>query len=193
MDSKSLNMMNLLTSKIFHDLGNISALLGFFVSLNKEKPEKIDFNELIEINRKFLVTLAILKYAFLPGEHDENAFEYLKEYFLERKLSINFEIDEFLFWQDHLTITTHVLIVLSKTLYDGATVKILQKSENNIEFIIKSNSNVAQSDLEQFADVSKKGNIHLMLLQEMLEKNKLCCVYKFLTEKDCVLKYSPST
>ena len=136
MDFNNSSVINLLISKVFHDLGNVSALLNFFVELNKENPKEADFSELEQINRRNITTIAVLKYAFLTGEQDENTFTNLKDYFFARKIELDLAIDTFCFCENSLKITVHTLMLLSKIVYSGAKIS-LQNQQDKLLFNCK--------------------------------------------------------
>lgn len=192
MNFNGSNMINLLIYKIFHDIGNSSALLNFFVGFNRDKPNNIDFSELIEINHRSLVVLSVLKYAFLPGEQDEKTFDNLKDYFAARKIDLKFEIDEFLFSEDCLTITVHTLMLLSKIAYSGAKVTA-KHFDNNISFKCSS----AKKDIERlkaaiFNNLDAQDNINMFFFN-ITQKMNLNLSCKFLNNYKIVVEFTPET
>ena len=48
-----------------------------------------DIKKIFFFGKKGCTTIAVLKYAFLTGEQDENTFTNLKDYFFARSTSIN--------------------------------------------------------------------------------------------------------
>ena len=113
-----IKIINLLTSKIFHDIGNTASFLNFYVELNKDNPKSINFDELIEINHLVILHLKLLKCAFLENAYTMEILLPLKEYFTHQNKSLEFKIDCLTLSECNLKIIANILIILNNILAD---------------------------------------------------------------------------
>ena len=181
MNCNNQNVINLLTSKIFHDIGNVASFLNFHIELNKDNPESSDFNEIIDINKRIISQLKTLKCAFLDNAYGEDGLNTLKEYFSCKNVCIDFKVDSFSFTSDHLRLIANILMILEWILPDGSKVEIFH-DENNLEIQCNSNEDFASGKLAKFDNLDGLDDINIYYINDVLS-NMECELHYTVTKQ----------
>lgn len=196
MDCTPKNVINLLTSKIFHDINNVASLLNFYIELNKEQPQKSDFKELIDINHRIILQLKILKYAFLEDGCSDGTLSSLVEYFSLKGQQLKFEVNHFALSQEHLKLITHVLLILEKALAAGSTIDI-KHSEDNLRILCSSTDKISLNNLISLENINKTQNfinteemtyLSTYYISNNLKALNAALIYKLVTPKELLIE-----
>jgi hypothetical protein len=180
------NMINQLTSKIFHDIGNAIVPLNFFIELNRDDPNNLDFQELISVNKQILLNFNILKYAFLPDEYGEKALVDLEEYFNDKNKKVKFNIDHIAFDQNYFVIMVHILMLLNNILHNNAEILVSYHDES-LNFHCK-DSALEKEKLKIFNNLNVENNVNVFYIKSFLEKLKINLSYKFISDSEFLIE-----
>lgn len=173
-------MINLLTSKMFHDIGNAIVPLNFFIELNCDNPSDLDFQELIAINRQMILNLNVLKYAFLKDEYGEKALNDLVEYFKQKNKKLEFSIDHFEFNQDYFVLMVHILMILSK----GDNSEIFVSYNDGLLRVRCENSSTERLQI----DLDVESDIHIIYIKSALKRLDSRLSYKVISSKEFIIE-----
>lgn len=120
-----INLIDLITSKIFHDIGNTISAFNLYLEMVQDNLERLSEASVAEINANINSTYKVLKFAFCRTDYNPEIFNNLREYLINKGKEFTFTNLHLVSFSDYLLqVLINAVLLISSVIVTDCVIKV---------------------------------------------------------------------